>query len=192
MRWMNTNARGTVAYWAIGLERSNVCAHDLARVLLRPRHRGVLGDGRVEVGEVLADLGGVDRRSGQQQSRPARRGARNVARVVVDRRRLHQPGEHGDLVGAEVADEPEVEERDPPVAVEQVVAGVRIAVERLHPVEAAEHEAEQPLADQVALDAGPTSAPRARSPRRRGRSSAPSPCTGGWTTSGTEKYGWPR
>ena len=25
MRWMNTNARGTVAYWAIGLDRSNVC-----------------------------------------------------------------------------------------------------------------------------------------------------------------------
>ena len=24
MRWMNTKARGTVAYWAIGLVRSNV------------------------------------------------------------------------------------------------------------------------------------------------------------------------
>ena len=25
MRWMKTNARGTVAYWAIGLVRSKVC-----------------------------------------------------------------------------------------------------------------------------------------------------------------------
>ena len=34
---------------------------------------------------------------------------------------------------------------------EQVVAGVRVAVERLHPVQAAEHEAEDALAGEVAL-----------------------------------------
>ena len=70
---------------------------------------------------------------------------------MVDGSGLDHPGEHGDLVGAEVADEPEVEERDPPVAVEQVVAGVRVAVEGLHPVQAAEDEAEQHFADQIAL-----------------------------------------
>jgi hypothetical protein len=50
-------------------------------------------------------------------------------------------------VVAEVLHQAEVEERDLAVAVEQVVAGVRVAVEQVHAVEAAEHEAEQGLAD---------------------------------------------
>ena len=117
---------------------------------------------------------------------PERRG------VVVDGRRLHQSGEHGDLVGAEVADEAEVEEGDPPVAVEQVVAGVRVAVERLHPVEAAEHEAEQSLADQVALALVPRQRLAPGGPDGEVGRQHPSPCTAGGSTSGTEKYGWPR
>ena len=71
--------------------------------------------------------------------------------VVVDRRRLHHVGEHVHLVGGEVLHEPEVEERHAPVAVEQVVAGVRVAVERPHPVQAAEHETEDRLGGEVAF-----------------------------------------
>ena len=124
--------------------------HDLAGVLLGPPHRRVVCDWRVEVGEVLADIVGVDRRPRKQQTRPFDKVAKRC-RVVVDGRGLDQPGEDGDLVAAEVADEAEVEERDPPVAVEQVVARVGVAVERLHPVQAAEHEAKQAFADLVAL-----------------------------------------
>ena len=43
----------------------------------------------------------------------------------------------------EVLDQAEVEERDLAVAVEQVVARMRVAVERVHAVQAAEHEAEE-------------------------------------------------
>ena len=51
----------------------------------------------------------------------------------------------------EVLDQPEVEEGHPPVGLEQVVARVRVAVERPQPVEAAEHEAVDRLGGQVAL-----------------------------------------
>ncbi len=60
-------------------------------------------------------------------------------------------------VVGEVLDQPEVEERHPAVTVEQVVAGMRVAVERVHAVQAAEHEAEQHLAGEVALVLDPTS-----------------------------------
>ncbi len=47
--------------------------------------------------------------------------------------------------------EPEVEEAHAAVAAEQVVAGVRIAVERVQPVDAAEHEPEDRLGRGIAL-----------------------------------------
>ena len=81
---------------------------------------------------------------------------RNAAASWSTAAASHHRREHLQLGVAEVAHEPEVEERDPPVAVEQVVARVRIAVERAHPVQAAEHEAEQRLAGEVALGAGPS------------------------------------
>ena len=65
---MNTNARGTVAYCAIGLVRSNVWRTMRLAYSLRPRHRSVLADGLVELAEVLADLVVVDRRAGPQQA----------------------------------------------------------------------------------------------------------------------------
>ena len=55
------------------------------------------------------------------------------------------------LVGRVALDQPEVEERDLAAGPEQVVAGVRIAVERVQPVDAAEHEAEDRLGRGVAL-----------------------------------------
>jgi hypothetical protein len=45
----------------------------------------------------------------------------------------------------------EVDEGDPSVVGEQVVAGVRVAVERVLPVEAAENKAVQRLGDPVAF-----------------------------------------
>ena len=188
---MNTNGFGTVAYCEIGLSRSNVWRTIARAVLGRPRHHPVLADGFVELGEVLAR---------PRRCRPARRAA--AARrcstivaepvvVVVDRRRLDHRLERVHLVVGEVLDEPEVEERDRAVAVEQVVARMRIAVERVEPVQAAEHEAEDGLAGEVALAAGPTSAapPRraddelgGQHPRRRQRWS---------TTAGTWMNGWP-
>ena len=53
--------------------------------------------------------------------------------------------------GVVALDQPEVEERDVPAGPEQVVARVRVAVERVQPVEAAEHEAEDRLGREVAL-----------------------------------------
>ena len=78
---------------------------------------------------------------------------------MVEGGSLDHPDEEVDLVRGEIADQPEVEERDPAVAVEEVVAGVGVAVERPQAVQAAEHEAVQALAVEVALGAGPTRAP---------------------------------
>ena len=129
--------------------------HDRTGVLLRPRHRAVLGDRGVEIAEVAADVVGRHRRVGTQQA-DALGEASVLGGVVVDGGGLDHGGEEVDLVGGEVAHQPEVEERDPPVAVEEVVPGVRVAVEGPHAVQAAEHEAVQALAVEVALGAGPT------------------------------------
>ena len=56
-----------------------------------------------------------------------------------------------DLVGVEPLHEPEVEERHLAARAEQVVAGVRVAVEGVQPVEAAEHEPVDRLGGEVAL-----------------------------------------
>jgi hypothetical protein len=55
------------------------------------------------------------------------------------------------LVGGEVLDQAEVQEGDPAAAVEQVVPRVRIAVEGVRLVQAAEHEAVDRLGGQVTL-----------------------------------------
>ena len=60
---------------------------------------------------------------------------------------------HGSVV--EVLDEPEVEEGDLPAGPEHVVARVRVAVERVEPVQAPEHEAEDRLRGQVLLRLAP-------------------------------------
>ena len=52
---------------------------------------------------------------------------------------------------AEVLHQPEVEERDAPVAMEQIVARVRVAVERVHPVQAAKDEPEEHFAHSIAV-----------------------------------------
>ena len=51
----------------------------------------------------------------------------------------------------ESLDQSEVEERHAAATVEQVVAGMGVAVEAVHAVQAAEHETEQALAGEVAL-----------------------------------------
>src|SRR3546814_12860368 len=63
--------------------------------------------------------------------------------VVVDHHGGGHPLQELHLVGAEVLDEAEVEERHLPARSEQVVAGVGIAVEGAQAVEAAEQEAER-------------------------------------------------
>ena len=100
--------------------------------------------------------------------------------------------ERGQLGVAEVRDQPEVEERDRAVAVEQVVAGVRVAVERAHPVEAAEHEAEQGLAGQVALGAGPTSSTSCHGAPTTSSVVSTRAVDSAGSTSGTWMNGWPR
>ena len=62
-----------------------------------------------------------------------------------------QAGELLDLVSLEVLHQAEVDEGDPSVIGEEVVAGVRVAVERVLPVEAAENEAIERLGDPVAF-----------------------------------------
>ena len=62
-----------------------------------------------------------------------------------------QPGELFDLVGVEVLHQSEVDEGHPAVGGEQIVAGVRVAVEGVLPVEATEHEPVEDLGDAVAV-----------------------------------------
>ncbi len=71
--------------------------------------------------------------------------------VVFEHHRTDELFEELDLLRRVVLHEPEVEERHHTVAVEQVVAGVRVAVERVQAVEAAEHEAVDRLGGEVAL-----------------------------------------
>jgi hypothetical protein len=56
-----------------------------------------------------------------------------------------------ELVLAEVLDQAEVQEGDPAAAVEQVVPRVRVAVEGVRLVQAAEHEPVDGLGGQVAF-----------------------------------------
>ncbi len=63
--------------------------------------------------------------------------------------------EDGQLVIGESLHQAEVEERHPPSPLEQVVAGVRVSVEGLEAVQAAEHEAVDGLGGQVLLLLGP-------------------------------------
>src|SRR5262245_24724325 len=64
-------------------------------------------------------------------------------------------GEWLELAWLEALHEPEVEERDPTAGVEEVVAGMGIAVERLQTPEAAEHEAVDRLGGEVAFGLAP-------------------------------------
>jgi hypothetical protein len=73
-------------------------------------------------------------------------GLRVVAAGGVDRPLLEL-----DLLGAETLGHPEVEERDPAVVHQQVVAGVGIGVEVPQVVDRPEAEAEDDLAEDVAL-----------------------------------------
>jgi len=81
--------------------------------------------------------------------------AAEALRVVVHAQVLDHRDQRLELVVGEVLDQPEVQERDPPAGVEQVVPRVRVAVERVRPVQAAEHEAVDRLGGQVALGLRP-------------------------------------
>ena len=78
-------------------------------------------------------------------------GAAEALRVVVHAQVLDHRDQRPELVVGEVLDQPEIQEGDPPAGVEQVVPRVRVAVERVRPVQAAEHEPVDRLRGQVAL-----------------------------------------
>ena len=70
---------------------------------------------------------------------------------MLDHERADQRLEQRDLARQVALHEPEVEERHLPARPEDVVAGVRVAVERVQPVDAGEHEAVDALAREVAF-----------------------------------------
>jgi hypothetical protein len=123
-------------------------------VLAGHGHRATLPDGVVEHRHVLHDQRRGHRRVRDQEAGlhhgPAERLGVGIHAQVLDHRgqRLH-------LLGREVLDQAEVQEGDPPAAVEQVVARVRIAVEGVRLVQAAEHEAVDSLRGQVPLGLRP-------------------------------------
>ena len=139
-----------MAYWAIGLLRSNVWR--TIQLAYSDDHvtTSSCPDALVELAEVVADLLVVDRRTAAQHAGVLDDPPEGRS-IVVERGGLDHADERCHLVLGEVLDQSEVEEGDPPALVEQVVAGMWITVEPVHAVQAAEHEAEQALAGEVAL-----------------------------------------
>ena len=73
----------------------------------------------------------------------------------IDHGGRDHPLEHVDLRRAEVLHQPEVEERHLAAGLEEVVARVRVAVEGVEAVQAAEDETEDRLGGEVALGLRP-------------------------------------
>ena len=71
--------------------------------------------------------------------------------VVLRNHGADQRLEQLDVVGLVVLHEPEVEEGDLTSTAEEVVAGMRITVERVHPIDAAENESEDRFRGLVAF-----------------------------------------
>ena len=156
--------------------------HDLAvrrRRVEEPAHRlrltysGVivdrpsLEDELVEVAEVVLDLLVGERRAGAAGGRRRSMTRRNAGDVAVEDDRLDHVGRTPSTSsGVKRLTRPKSRNVDPAAGAEQVVAGVRVAVEGVQPVEAAEHEPVDRLAGEVALLLAPRRAPR-RSGRRR-------------------------
>src|SRR5580658_3077636 len=115
-------------------------AHDRGGVVAGNGHWPWFADGVVEDGHVLDDRLGAERRAPAQESGVLQAEAERLG-VVLDADGAGHVDERLQFAGAEVPDEPEVEEGDLAAALEQVIARVRIAVEGAHVVQAAEDEA---------------------------------------------------
>ena len=153
MRWLITNEGGTfdaLATCAYGPERSKI------RRTLSAAYSGlivsdlVFHDELVEVPEVRADVVVAERRVATKDAVRLERGA-ELRDVVLEDHRPDELLEQRDLVGLVALHQSEVEEGHDTVAVEQVVARVRVAVERVEAVQAPEHEAEDRLGREVAF-----------------------------------------
>src|SRR5579859_3818603 len=125
-------------------------AHDRGGIVAGDGQRPWFADGVVEDGQVLDDVLGAERRARTQESRGLQAAAERLGVVLhaYGADHLHERPQFG---GGEVLDQAEVEEGDPAAAMEQVVARVRVAVKGAHLVQAAEDEAVDGLAGQVAF-----------------------------------------
>ena len=111
-------------------------------------------DGGVEDAQVVHDRLGAQRGVRDQEPGVLHGAAEGLGLVVHAQAagHLHQRLQLGQR---EVLDQAEIEEGDPAAAVEQVVARVRVAVERMCLVQAPEHEPVDRFRGQVALLLGP-------------------------------------
>ena len=144
----------------IGARDAGVLGHRVADREEPANHRGgvVAGHGHgpgladqlVEHGQVIHDGLGGQRRAGRDEARILQAGPELLG-LVVHAQRADHVDERPQVLAGEVLDQPEVQERDPAAAVEQVVARVRVPVERVHLVQAAEHEPVDRLPGQVTL-----------------------------------------
>jgi hypothetical protein len=103
---------------------------------------------------VVDDHVGGQRRAAGQEARVLH-GVAETLRIVVHAQVLDHRDQRPELVVGEVLDQPEIQEADLPARTEQVVPRVRVAVERVRAVQAAEHEAVDRLGGQVALGLRP-------------------------------------
>jgi hypothetical protein len=99
---------------------------------------------------VLDDHVGGQRRAGHQEARVLHGPAERL-RVVLDAQVLDHRHQRPQFLRAVVLDQPEVQERHPALATEQVVARMRIPVEGVRLVQAPEHETVDGLRGQVAF-----------------------------------------
>jgi hypothetical protein len=89
---------------------------------------------------VLDHLVGGDRRARGQEPGPLHGGAERFG-IILHAQVAHHRHQRRELVLGEPLDQAIVEERDPAARLEQVVSRVRVAVERVQLVQAAEHVA---------------------------------------------------
>jgi len=99
---------------------------------------------------VLHDHVRGQRGRGHQEARVFH-GPAEALRVTVHAQVLDHRDQRPELAGAEVLDQAEIQEGDPAAAMEQVVSRMRVAVEGVRLVQAAEHEPIDGLGGQVAF-----------------------------------------
>ena len=129
-------------------------AYDRVGVLTRPCHLFVARHSVVEQREVFANLVGVDGRIGLQHAGPLENFAKEV-RVVLHGCCFDHRCKGVEFVASEVLDETEVEKCNRAIVVEDVVAGVWVAVKGTHAIQAAEDETEDDLTGMIPFHLGP-------------------------------------
>ncbi len=116
--------------------------------------RAPLADGVVEHRHVLHDHVRGQRGRGHQEARVLHGPAEPLG-IVLHAQVLDHLDQRPQLVRGEVLDQAEIQEGDPAAPVEQVVPRVRVAIEGVRLVQAAEDEAVDRLGGQVTLGLGP-------------------------------------